>query len=96
MRINTRDRLSGPNTYSITKKLISTFTINGKSFFRRDLLFLFAIYVFSKCFEIKYSRNLPGSKYDSTMVTFNLCTDTRQISAAPNSRRHLILLVPFW
>ena len=30
------------------------------------------------------------------MVTFNSCTDTRQISAAPNSRQYLILLVPFW
>ena len=30
------------------------------------------------------------------MVTFNSCTDTRQISAAPNSRRYLIVLVPFW
>ena len=51
---------------------------------------------FSKCFETKYSRNLLGSKYDSTMVTFNSCTDTRQISAAPNFRRNLILLVAFW
>ena len=30
------------------------------------------------------------------MVTFKSCTDTRQISAAPNSRHYLILLVPFW
>ena len=30
------------------------------------------------------------------MVTFNSCTDTRQIWAAPNSRRFLILLVLFW
>ena len=30
------------------------------------------------------------------MVTFNLWTDTRQISAAPNSHQYLILLVPFW
>ena len=30
------------------------------------------------------------------MVTFNSCTDMRQISAAPNSRRYLILLVPLW
>ena len=36
------------------------------------------------------------SKYNSTMVTFNSCIDTRQISAAPNSRRYLILLAPFW
>ena len=33
---------------------------------------------------------------NSTMVTFNWCTDTRQISAAPNSRLYLILLVSFW
>ena len=30
------------------------------------------------------------------MVTLNSCTDTRQISAALNSRRYLILLVSFW
>ena len=30
------------------------------------------------------------------MVTFNLWTDTRQISASPNSHQYLILLVPFW
>ena len=30
------------------------------------------------------------------MVTFNSCSDTRQILAAPNSRRYLILLVPLW
>ena len=30
------------------------------------------------------------------MVTFNLFTDTRQIWAAPNCCRYLILLVPFW
>ena len=45
---------------------------------------------------MKYSRNLLGTKYDSTMVTFNSCTDTRQISAAPNSCQYLILLDPFW
>ena len=44
----------------------------------------------------KYSRNLLETKYDSTMVTFNSCTDTRQISAAPNFRRYLIVIVPFW
>ena len=47
-------------------------------------------------FSNNYSRNLLGSKYNLTMVTFNSCTDTRQISAAPNSRRYLIVLVPFW
>ena len=52
--------------------------------------------VFPECFQMKYSRNLLGSKYDWTMVTFNSCTDTPQISAAPDSRRYLILLVPFW
>ena len=30
------------------------------------------------------------------MVTFNSCADTRQISAAPNSCRYLIVLVSFW
>ena len=30
------------------------------------------------------------------MVTLNSCSDSRQISAAPKSRRYLILLVPFW
>ena len=48
------------------------------------ICFPFAISVFSKCFEIKHSRNLLGSKYDSTIVTFNSCTDMRQISDAPN------------
>ena len=61
-----------------------------------EICFPFAISVFSKCFQIKYSRNLLGTKYYSTMVTFNSCTDTRQISVARNSRRYLILLVPFW
>ena len=61
-----------------------------------EICFPFAISVFSKCFEIKHSRNLLGSKYDSTTVTFNSCTDMRQISAVLNSRRYLILLVPLW
>ena len=61
-----------------------------------EISFPSTICVFSKCFQIKYSRNLFGSKYDSSMVTFNSCTDMRQISAAPNSRRYLILLVSFW
>ena len=30
------------------------------------------------------------------MVKFNSCADTRQISAAANSSRYVILLVPFW
>ena len=30
------------------------------------------------------------------MVTLNSCTNTRQITAAPNFRRYLLLLVPFW
>ena len=42
---------------------------------------------FSECFQIIYSRNLLGSKYDSTVVTLNSRTDKRQISAAPNFRR---------
>ena len=61
-----------------------------------EICFPSVISVFSKCFQIKYSRNLFGSKYDSSMVIFNSCTDTHQISAAPNSRRYLILLVSFW
>ena len=61
-----------------------------------EICFPPAISVFSKCFQIKCSRNLFGSKYDSFVVTFNSCTDTRQISAAPNSCRYLILLVSFW
>ena len=59
------------------------------------ICFPLAISVFSKCFRIKCSRNLLRSKYNSTMVTFNSCTDTRQISAAPNSRQYLIQLFPF-
>ena len=61
-----------------------------------EICFPSAISVFSKLFQIKYSRNLFVSKYDSSMVTFNSCTDTRQISAAPNPCRYLILLVSFW
>ena len=61
-----------------------------------ETCFPFAISVFSKWFEIKHSQNLLGSKYDSITVTFNSCTDMRQISAAPNSRRYLILLIPLW
>ena len=61
-----------------------------------EICFSFASRVFSKCFKIKHSQNVLGSKYDSTMVTFNSYTDMRQISAAPNSRRSLILLVPLW
>ena len=61
-----------------------------------EVCFTSAISVFSVCFQIKYFGNLLGSKYDSTMVTFNLCTDMRQISAAPSSRRYLIVLVTFW
>ena len=61
-----------------------------------EICFPSAISVSSECFQAKYSRNLLGAKYDSSMVTFNSCTDTRQISAAPNSRRYLILLAPFW
>ena len=61
-----------------------------------EICFPSAISVFSKCFEIKYSWNLLGSIDDLAMVTFCSCTDTRQISAAPNSRRYVILLVPYW
>ena len=51
---------------------------------------------FFRIFSLKYSRNLLGSKYNLTMVTFNSWTDTLQISAAPNFYHYLILLVPFW
>ena len=61
-----------------------------------QICFPSAISVFSEYFQIKYSRNLLGSKYDSTMVTFISCTDRPQISAAPISCRYLILLLPFW
>ena len=50
---------------------------------------MFSNKIFSKFIRVK----IP---YDSTMVTFNSCTDTPQISAAPNSRRYLIMLLPFW
>ena len=61
-----------------------------------EICFPFTISVFSKCFEIKHSRNLSESKCDSTIVTINSCTEMNQISAAPNSRQYLILLVPLW
>ena len=35
-------------------------------------------------------------RFYRTMVTFNSCIDTHQISTSPNSHRYLILLVPFW
>ena len=40
---------------------------------------------FFECFQLKYYQNLLGSKSDLTTMTFNSWTDTRQISAAPNS-----------
>ena len=61
--------------------------------FRIDLLHKLVI---SICFSFKNYRNLLGSRYDLTMVTVNLWTVTRQISAAPNSHQYLILLVLFW
>ena len=51
---------------------------------------------FFRIFSSKYSRDLVGSKYNLTKVTFNSWTDSHQISAAPNSQQYLILLVPFW
>ena len=60
---------------------------------RRDLIQQIVI---SVCFYFKNYRNLFGSRYDLAMATFNLWTDTRQISAAPNSHQYLIQLVPFW
>ena len=62
---------------------------------RRVFAFLQQLVFFSKSFQVNYSQNLLGSKYDLTMVTFNLWTDTRQISVAPNSHWYLILQVPF-
>ena len=83
--------------YSTTKKN-NNFDVHNKRriILVKDLGFPSAISVFSKCFQIKYSRNLFESKYNSSMVTFNSCTDTRQISVAPNSCRYQILLVSFW
>ena len=43
-----------------------------RNIFLEEIRFLYAINVFSKCFEIKYSRNLLGSKYDLTLVTFTV------------------------
>ena len=52
---------------------------------------------FFERFQLKYSRNLLGLKYDlTTRVAFNLWIGIRQISAASNSHRYLILLVSFW
>ena len=73
------------------------FKIKGESFFWKRFAFFLRLVFFSECFQTKYSQNLLGAKHDSTMVTFNSCTDTRQISTAPNSRRYLIRrVVPFW
>ena len=60
---------------------------------KRRIIFLegipYTISAFSKCFEIKYYRNLLVSEYDLTMVTFNSCTDTRQ---GPHDRNFLVRL----
>ena len=50
---------------------------------------MFSNKIFSKFIRVE----IP---YDSTMVIFNSCTDTPQISATPDSRWYLIVLVPFW
>ena len=42
---------------------------------KRDLLQ--QLVFFFECFQLEYSRNLLGSKYDLTMMTFNSWTDTR-------------------
>ena len=96
IRINTRDWQNGSNTVQYNKKIHFYVYNKRRIILLEEICFPSAIRVFSKCFEKKYSENLLGSKYDSTMVIFNSCTETRQILAAPNSRRYLILLVPFW
>ena len=62
----------------------------------KQICFPSTISVFSEYFQIKYFRNLLGSKYHSTMVTFISCADRPQISPAPISCPYLILLLPFW
>ena len=51
--------------------------------------------MFFRLFSNKIFSKFIRSKYDSIVVTFKSSTDTHQISAE-NSRRYLILLVPFW
>ena len=43
----------------------------GESFFWKKFAFLQQLIFFSECFQLKYSRNLLGSKYDLIMVTFS-------------------------
>ena len=38
---------------------------------------------FFECFQLKYSRNFVGSKYDLTMVTFNSSTNTKSVLGCP-------------
>ena len=52
----------------------------------------FSISFFYERYQLEYSQNLLRSKYDLIMMAFNSWTDTRQISAAPNSHLYLILL----
>ena len=52
----------------------------GESFLE-EIAFHQQLVFFFDCFQSKYSQNLLGSKYDLTLVTFNLWTDTQQFSA---------------
>ena len=49
----------------------------------KEICFPSAISVFFKSFRIKYYRNLSGSKYDSFMVTFNLCRLLIRVRSRP-------------
>ena len=69
------------------KRSILMLKINGETFSWKRFAFLQQLVFFPECFQLKYSRNLLESKYDLTMVTFNLWIDRRHISAAPNSYR---------
>ena len=60
------------------KKSVSTFTINGESFSKKRFAFLLQL-VFLKWNILEIYL---GSKYRSTMMTLNSCTDTRQITVA--------------
>ena len=81
IRIYTRNR-GKTDLVQYNKKINFDVHNKGRIILLEETCFPFAISVFFKCFEIKHSRNLLGSKYDSTMVTFNSCTDTHYISAA--------------
>ena len=54
------------------KKLISTFKVNLEVIFLEEICFPSAISVFSECFQIKYFRNLSGSKYHTIWLWWHL------------------------